>query len=48
MRSGRWVVAEEDGQVLGYAYDGPYRAPAGHRLRQLVAAVDGSHRQRVQ
>jgi hypothetical protein len=47
MRSGRWMVAEEDGQVLGYAY-GPYRAPTGSRLRQLVAAVGGSHRLRAQ
>jgi L-amino acid N-acyltransferase YncA len=48
MRSGHWAVAEEDGQVLGYAYDRPYRAPAGYRLRQLVAAVGSSHRQRAQ
>jgi hypothetical protein len=48
MRSGRWVVAEEDGQVLGYPYYGPYRAPTGSRLRQLVAAVGGSHRQWAQ
>ena len=40
MRGGRWVVAEEDGQVLGYVYCGPFRA--------LVAAVGSSHRQRAQ
>ena len=32
MRSGHWVVAEEDGQVLGYAYYGPYRARSGYRF----------------
>jgi L-amino acid N-acyltransferase YncA len=32
MRGGHWVVAEDDSQVLGYAYYGPYRARTGYRF----------------
>ena len=32
MRSGHWLVAEEDERVLGYAYYGPYRARSGYRF----------------
>jgi L-amino acid N-acyltransferase YncA len=32
MRSGRWLVAEADDRVLGYACYGPYRARSGYRF----------------
>jgi L-amino acid N-acyltransferase YncA len=32
MRDGHWLVAEDGGQVLGYAYYGPYRARSGYRF----------------
>jgi L-amino acid N-acyltransferase YncA len=31
MEGHRWIVAEEDGRILGYSYFGPFRARAAYR-----------------
>ncbi len=42
-----WLVAEEDGEVVGYAYAGRHRERSGYRWSVEVSVyVDASHRRR--
>jgi phosphinothricin acetyltransferase len=39
-----WLVAEEDGRVVGYAYAGPHHARAGYRWAVTVSVyLDAAH-----
>jgi L-amino acid N-acyltransferase YncA len=43
----RWIVAEEEGRVLGYAYFGPFRTRAAYRLSaETTVYVDRDERGR--
>lgn len=41
-----WLVAERDGQVLGYAYASPHRARAAYATSADIAIYVGAHGQR--
>jgi phosphinothricin acetyltransferase len=45
-RTHAWLVSEEDGQVLGYAYGGPFKARAAYRwsCEVSVYVAAGRHR----
>jgi L-amino acid N-acyltransferase YncA len=42
-----WVVLEEDGEVVGYAYGGPFRARQAYRFTCEVSVYDEMGRRRT-